>query len=192
MCTDFIPSQVSILYALTVSTECCAIRLLAPATPSGQRHYVLRLTCEHNISETPTGNFFKFGPNVQLNSTMTWLDFRGQRSWGTDILTSNFVQIFLLMIPPPPSLLSHGPLHHAVAVPAPPAGGPAAASPDLMDGGGRRVQAAGRWGGRPTVGAPQEQAQHELRQTEPSAEILLRQGTSTTNNESHISDWLSS
>ncbi len=27
------------------------------------------------------------------------------------------------------------------------------------------------------MGTPQEQAQHELRQTEPSTEILLRQGT---------------
>lgn len=77
--------------------------------------------------------------------------------------------------PPPPH--SHGPLHHAVAVPAPPAGGPAAASPDLLDRWRWRVQAAGRWRGRTSVGAPQEQTQHELRQTEPSTAILLRQGT---------------
>lgn len=80
------------------------------------------------------------------------------------------------LVPPPP-LRSHGPLHHAVAVPAPPAGGPAAASPDLLDRWRWRVQAAGRWRGRTSVGAPQEQTQHELRQTEPSTAILLRQGT---------------
>lgn len=76
---------------------------------------------------------------------------------------------------PPP--LSHGPVHHTVAVPAAPAGGPAATSPDLLDGRGRRVQAAGCWGGGTIVGAPQKQTQHELRQAEPRAEILLRQGT---------------
>lgn len=58
--------------------------------------------------------------------------------------------------------LSHGPVHHAVAVPAPPAGRPAAASPHLVDERGRRVQAAGRRGGGATVGTPQEQTQHEL------------------------------
>lgn len=73
--------------------------------------------------------------------------------------------------------LSYGPLHHPVAVPAPPAGGPAAASPDFLDGRGWRVQAARRRGGRTTVGAPQEQTQHELRQAEPSTAVLLRQGT---------------
>lgn len=30
------------------------------------------------------------------------------------------------------------------------------------------------------MGAPQEQTQHELRQAEPSAEILLRQGTANS------------
>ena len=36
--------------------------------------------CEHNIEKTPWENFFKFGTNVQLHSSMDWLEFFGWRS----------------------------------------------------------------------------------------------------------------
>lgn len=35
-------------------------------------------SCERDISKTPWGNFFKFGANVHLDSSMNWFDFGGQ------------------------------------------------------------------------------------------------------------------
>lgn len=71
----------------------------------------------------------------------------------------------------------HGQLSDPVAVPAAAAARPRQQAAHLLDQWGRRVQAAaGRAGGQ-VVGRSQEQAQHELRQAEPSPALLLRQGT---------------
>lgn len=73
------------------------------------------------------------------------------------------------------SAYRHGDEHHSVAVPA----GAVAEQPvrahHLVDQHGRRVQAAQRRRGCPALGPPQEQAQHELRQAEQGAQVLLRQ-----------------
>lgn len=50
--------------------------------PKAKCFQVFRLShsCEHNISATPGGNFFKFGTHTLLDSRMNSFEFGGQRS----------------------------------------------------------------------------------------------------------------
>ena len=63
-----------------------------------QRVWVVCLSsCEHNISRSPQGKFFKFGQNIPSDSKMNWFDFCGRRSKGkcTVGISSNCDQLSL-------------------------------------------------------------------------------------------------
>lgn len=58
----------------------------------------LSYSCEHDISGTLRGNFFKFGTNTHLDSRMNWSEFGGQGSKVMATVTSQSLGIDLLIM----------------------------------------------------------------------------------------------